>query len=84
MGYQLLKRVWWGRVGGGFSDAHLWGNNSFLTITVSEIDLQFSFFVLKSVKYKFLDLHRLKLIHFNFVVLSNKKYINGRFAFSLG
>ena len=51
---------------------------------MSEFDLQFSLFVLKSVKYKFLDLHRLKLIHFNFVVLSNKKYINGRFAFSLG
>jgi len=33
-------------------------------------------FVLKSVKYNFLDMHRLKRIRFNCLVLS----VNGRFA----
>ena len=34
------------------------------------------FVVLKSVQYKFLDLHRLKLIVCNFLVFSNCKDVN--------
>ena len=44
------------------------------TITVIEFDLCFSLFVLKSVKYKFLD----------FFILSKLKVYNGPLAFSLG
>ena len=33
-----------------------------------EFDLEFPRFVLKSAKYLFMDLHRLKLIRFNFLV----------------
>ena len=36
----------------------------------------FFLFVLKSAKYNFLDMHRLKRVRFNFLVLS----INGLFA----
>ena len=45
----------------------------FLSKTVTVIEFHYNFhclFVLKSDKYKLLDLHRLKLIQFNFLVLS--------------
>ena len=60
----------------------------FLSKIVTVIEFHYNFhclFVIKSDKYKLLDLHRLKLIHFNFLVLSNfKKVLNERFTFSLG
>ena len=60
---------------------HTYGEE-FLSKTLTLIEFYYNFyclFVLKSDKYKLLDLHRLKLIHFNFVVLSNfKKFLNRR------
>ena len=50
----------------------------FLSKIVTVIEFHYNFhclFVIKSDKYKLLDLHRLKLIHFNFLVLSNFKKV---------
>ena len=50
----------------------------FLSKIVTAIEFHYNFhslFVIKSDKYKLLDLHRLKLIHFNFLVLSNFKKV---------
>ena len=62
MGYQLSKEC------GGGSLMHTYGEE-FLSKTVTVIEFRYNFhslFVLKSDEYKRLDLHRLKLIHFNF------------------
>lgn len=68
MGYWLLKGVWWG---GGGAVMHTYGLEFFSkTINVIEFDLYFSLFF-KSVKYKFLDLHGLKLIRCKFRLFSN-------------
>ena len=71
MGYQLSKGC------GGKSVMHTYGEE-FLSKTVTVIEFRYNFhclFVLKSDKYKLLDLHKLKLIHFNFLVLSNFKKV---------
>ena len=66
---------------------HTYGEE-FFSKTVTVIEFHYNFhilFVLKSGKYKLLDLHRLKLINSNFLFLTNfKKFLNGRFTFSLG
>ena len=66
-GLSALKGVWW-------SVMPTYGEE-FLSKTVTVIEFHYNFhclfFVLKSDKYKLLDLHRLKLIPFNFLVLSN-------------
>ena len=52
---------------------HTYGEE-FLSKTVTVIEFHYNFhifFVLKSDKYKLLDLHSLKLINSNFLVLSN-------------
>ena len=52
---------------------HTYGEE-FLSKIVNMIEFHYNFyclFVLKSDKYKLLDLHRLKLINFNCLVLSN-------------
>ena len=52
---------------------HTYGEE-FLSKTVTVIEFHYNIqilFVLKSDKYKLLDLHRLKLINSNFLVLSN-------------
>ena len=62
---------------GGGSVMHTYGEE-FLSETVTVIEFHYNFhclFVLKSDKYKLLDLHRLKLIYFNFLVLSNFKKV---------
>ena len=51
---------------------HTYGEE-FLSKTLTVIEFYYNFyclFVLKSDEYKLLNLHRLKLIHFNFLVLS--------------
>ena len=68
MGCQLSKGC------GGGSVMHTYGEE-FLSETVTVIEFHYNFhclFVLKSDKYKLLDLHRLKLI---FLVLSNFKKV---------
>ena len=52
---------------------HTYGEE-FLSKTVTVIEFHYNIqilFLLKSDKYKLLDLHRLKLINSNFLVLSN-------------
>ena len=69
MGYQLSK----GCGGGSVTRTHTYGEE-FLSKTVTVMEFHYNFhclFVLKSDEYKRLDLHRLKLIHFNFLVLRN-------------
>ena len=60
---------------------HTYGEE-FLSKTLTVIEFYYNFYcllVLKLDKYKLLELHRLKLIHFNILVLSNfKKFLNGR------
>ena len=56
---------------------HTYGEE-FFSKTVTVIEVQYNFhilFVLKSGKYKLLDLHRLKLINSNFLVLTNFKKV---------
>ena len=66
---------------------HTYGEE-FLSKTVTVIEFHYNFhilFVLKSDKYKRLDLHRLKLINSNFLVLSNfQKVFKWTFTFSVG
>ena len=45
--------------------------NSFPGLLVIALIYNFFLFVLKSAKYNFLGMHRLKRIRFNFLVLSN-------------
>ena len=62
---------------GGGSVMHTYGEE-FLSQTVTVIEFHYNFhglFVLKSDKYKLLDLRRLRLIYFNFLVLSNFKKV---------
>ena len=54
---------------------HTYGEE-FLSNAATVVEFRYNFhclFVLKSDKYKLLDLYRLKLNHFNFLVLSNFK-----------